>query len=220
MPSFSSSLFSALSVNFKRRQCSPNHFHVIIRSGPASCARILGTTSQSSEWRSMRFRTSGGLNLNPRFVFTVSRQSHSISYCLVMAKPLLSSTFLSFPKLLLWSLPLVFILIYTYLGAGFGLKLSTFTSVISSLGKEKGTSTAPMRHDESFTPDYVLRVSEQQFTQSCIMKDSVILVNGTSPGPELRLTEGNIYWVRVFNDMENKNLTMASEPNFMERSNS
>lgn len=168
----------------------------------------------------MRFRTSGGLNLNPRFVFTVSRQSHSISYCLVMAKPLLSSTFLSFPKLLLWSLPLVFILIYTYLGAGFGLKLSTFTSVISSLGKEKGTSTAPMRHDESFTPDYVLRVSEQQFTQSCIMKDSVILVNGTSPGPELRLTEGNIYWVRVFNDMENKNLTMASEPNFMERSNS
>ncbi len=35
-----------------------------------------------------------------------------------MAKPLLSSTFFSFPKLLLWSLPLVGLLVYTWLAGG------------------------------------------------------------------------------------------------------
>jgi hypothetical protein len=35
-----------------------------------------------------------------------------------MAKPLLSSTFLSFPKLLLWGLPLIGLLAYTWLAAG------------------------------------------------------------------------------------------------------
>lgn len=36
----------------------------------------------------------------------------------LMAKPLLASTFFSFPKLLLWSLPLIAILVYTYLANG------------------------------------------------------------------------------------------------------
>ena len=35
-----------------------------------------------------------------------------------MAKPLLSSTFLSFPKLLLWGLPLIGLLAYTWLARG------------------------------------------------------------------------------------------------------
>jgi hypothetical protein len=35
-----------------------------------------------------------------------------------MAKPLLSSTFLSFPKLLLWGLPLIGLLAYTWLAGG------------------------------------------------------------------------------------------------------
>ena len=125
-----------------------------------------------------------------------------------MAKPLISSTFLSFPKLLLWSLPLLFILIYTYLGGGPGLKFSTLVSFISPV-EQAVTSTVPTKHGSSFSPDYNLRVTEQPFTLSCITKDKVILVNGTSPGPGLRLTEGNIYWIRVFNDMNDKNLTMA-----------
>jgi hypothetical protein len=126
-----------------------------------------------------------------------------------MAKPLISSTFLSFPKLLLWSLPLLFILIYTYVGrAGVDFKLSTFVSFITPAEKAI-SSTIPTRHDSSFSPDYILGVTEQPFTQSCIAKDKVILINGTSPGPELRLTEGNIYWIRVFNDMDDKNLTMV-----------
>lgn len=35
-----------------------------------------------------------------------------------MAKPLLSSTFLSFPKLLLWGLPLIGLLAYTWIAGG------------------------------------------------------------------------------------------------------
>jgi hypothetical protein len=125
-----------------------------------------------------------------------------------MAPPLISSTFFSFPKLLLWSIPLLFILAYTYIDSGLSTKLSTFVS-LGSPGKKSASSTEPIQHDSSFTPHYVLHVTEQPFTQSCITKTDVILVNGTSPGPEIRLTEGNIYWIRVFNDMDNKNLTMV-----------
>lgn len=125
-----------------------------------------------------------------------------------MAKPLISSTFLSFPKLLLWSLPLLCILLYTYVGGGLGLQFKTLVSFISPVERAV-TSTIPTKHGPSFSPDYSLRVTEQPLTQSCITKDRVILVNGTSPGPGLRLTEGNIYWIRVFNDMDDKNLTMA-----------
>ena len=68
----------------------------------------------------------------------------------------------------------------------------------------------PIIHDSSFTPDVVLRVTEQTVTQSCIEKSRVILINGTIPGPELRLLEGRVYWIRVFNDMTEQNLTMVS----------
>ena len=32
---------------------------------------------------------------------------------------------------------------------------------------------------------------------------------GTSPGPELRFQEGQTKWVRVYNDMDDQNLTMV-----------
>jgi len=127
-----------------------------------------------------------------------------------MGKPLVSSTFFSFPKLLLWSLPLLFILIYTYLAGGLHSQISVFVSFILPADTAVN-STIPTLHDESFSPDFILRVTEQPFTQSCIAKPDVILINGTSPGPELRLVEGNIYWIRVFNDMDNQNLTMVFE---------
>lgn len=124
-----------------------------------------------------------------------------------MAKPLISSTFFLFPKLLLWSLPLLFIFTYTYL-AGFHTTIQTLVSFVKP-AEQAINSTLPMLHDASFTPDFILRVTEGPYTLSCITKSYVILVNGTSPGPEIRLTEGNIYWIRVFNDMDNNNLTMV-----------
>ena len=65
-------------------------------------------------------------------------------------------------------------------------------------------------HDSTFNPDFILVVTEQEFTQSCITKPKVLLVNGTSPGPEIRLVEGGVYWIRVMNAMDNNNLTMVS----------
>jgi hypothetical protein len=128
----------------------------------------------------------------------------------MMAKPLVSSTFFSFPRLLLWSVPLLFILVYTNLFAGLDTKLSAIVSFVLPAAKVVN-SAEPVRHDSSFSPDFVLRVTEEPLTQSCIAKPDVILINGTFPGPEIRLTEGNIYWIRVFNDMDNQNLTTVTE---------
>ena len=66
-----------------------------------------------------------------------------------------------------------------------------------------------MLHDASFTPDTILRVAEQTATQSCVTKEGVAVVNGTIPGPEIRFAEGRVYWIRVYNDMPDKNLTMV-----------
>jgi hypothetical protein len=64
-------------------------------------------------------------------------------------------------------------------------------------------------HDETFVPDAILRITQANITQSCLPPKLVVLVNGTSPGPELRLKEGQTYWVRVYNDMVDRNYTMV-----------
>ena len=68
-------------------------------------------------------------------------------------------------------------------------------------------------HDETFVPDAVLRITAQNITQSCLPSKYTVLVNGTTPGPELRLLEGKKYWIRVYNDMTDNNLTMVSSRN-------
>ncbi|KAK9482967.1 L-ascorbate oxidase [Lipomyces starkeyi] len=62
-------------------------------------------------------------------------------------------------------------------------------------------------HDQSFTPDVVLRVTESSISRACSTRYSV-LINGTAPGPEIRLRQARTYWIRVYNDMESQNLTM------------
>jgi hypothetical protein len=111
-----------------------------------------------------------------------------------MPKPLISSTLFSFPKLLLWSLPLVLFIVYTWLSGGLPAKerLVEFVDFVLKTEQEYFPTT-PKLHDSTFTPDYILRVTEAEFTQSCITKSEVILINGTTPGPELRLKEGGIY---------------------------
>ncbi|ETN36555.1 L-ascorbate oxidase [Cyphellophora europaea CBS 101466] len=42
---------------------------------------------------------------------------------------------------------------------------------------------------------------------ACRSRTSAV-INGTSPGPPLRITPDQTTWVRVYNDMENENLTM------------
>lgn len=63
-------------------------------------------------------------------------------------------------------------------------------------------------HDETFIPDHVLRVTKQNISVACESRYSVV-INGTSPGPTLRLTPGTSAWIRVYNDMADSNLTMV-----------
>ena len=65
-------------------------------------------------------------------------------------------------------------------------------------------------HDASFTPDAVLRVTAQGVSLGGIQRLTT-LVNGSVPGPELRVPENETAWIRVFNDMEGYNLTMVSQ---------
>lgn len=63
-------------------------------------------------------------------------------------------------------------------------------------------------HDDSVQPDYILRLTVQDYTEACNTRYSV-LVNRTSPGPELRLKEGQVSWIRVYNDMKDADTTIV-----------
>ncbi|KAK4145622.1 Laccase-like multicopper oxidase 1 [Dichotomopilus funicola] len=62
-------------------------------------------------------------------------------------------------------------------------------------------------HDGGFTPDHVLRVSLASVPSACETREDVV-VNGTTPGPALRIPSGATTWIRVYNDMTAQNLTM------------
>lgn len=66
-------------------------------------------------------------------------------------------------------------------------------------------------HDGGFTPDHILRVTVAQMPSACETREEVA-INGTTPGPLIRLLPGVVSWVRVYNDMEDRNLTMVSSP--------
>lgn len=63
-------------------------------------------------------------------------------------------------------------------------------------------------HDDSFQPNYTLRVTAQDYSQACMTRHSV-LVNGSFPGPAIRIREGEVSWIRVYNDMTDLNTTMV-----------
>ncbi|KAK3375863.1 multicopper oxidase-domain-containing protein [Lasiosphaeria ovina] len=62
-------------------------------------------------------------------------------------------------------------------------------------------------HDDSFTPDHVLRVTQAQVPTGCESRQDIV-ANGTSPGPAIHLLPGSTSWIRVYNDMGDQNLTM------------
>ena len=66
-----------------------------------------------------------------------------------------------------------------------------------------------MIHDDSFRLDAILHVNMQNISVGGINRLTT-LVNGSLPGPELRFSEGRPVWVRVYNRMEENNLTMVS----------
>ncbi|EHK50822.1 hypothetical protein TRIATDRAFT_83848 [Trichoderma atroviride IMI 206040] len=62
-------------------------------------------------------------------------------------------------------------------------------------------------HDESFIPDAVLTVTQGNIGIGGLERYST-LVNGSVPGPTLYLPEDKIFWIRVYNNMKDENLTI------------
>ncbi|KAI1339851.1 multicopper oxidase [Xylariaceae sp. FL0016] len=62
-------------------------------------------------------------------------------------------------------------------------------------------------HDASWQPEYVLFATDEDIIINCQQRHSVVF-NGTSPGPPLYLREGQTTWIRVYNHMDNLNLTV------------
>ncbi|OBT65663.1 L-ascorbate oxidase [Pseudogymnoascus sp. 23342-1-I1] len=83
-----------------------------------------------------------------------------------------------------------------------------FLLFISVLTTELIGVASAATHNEHFIPDAVLRVTEEERKQSCVPLKNILVVNGTSPGPTLKFTEGKTVWIRVYNDIAHQNLTM------------
>ncbi|KAJ6141481.1 hypothetical protein N7470_009871 [Penicillium chermesinum] len=81
------------------------------------------------------------------------------------------------------------------------------SGVVALLAFATSSLATLVHHDAAFRPDHILRVTAQNYTAACTTRYSV-LVNGTSPGPELRLKEGQVNWIRVYNDMKDENTTI------------
>ncbi|KAL4903095.1 hypothetical protein BDW74DRAFT_186450 [Aspergillus multicolor] len=82
-----------------------------------------------------------------------------------------------------------------------------YSTLALFLGLAAAHRAPSVRHDHSFQPDHILRVNAEYYSAACSERYSV-LVNGSSPGPELRLREGKVSWIRVYNDMMDENTTM------------
>jgi hypothetical protein len=83
-----------------------------------------------------------------------------------------------------------------------------YSSLALLLGLAVSSRASTVRHDHSFQPDHILRVTADIHSEACSERYSV-LVNGSSPGPELRLREGEVSWFRVYNDMTDANTTIV-----------
>lgn len=87
-----------------------------------------------------------------------------------------------------------------------------FSTLLSALFWAVGAAATPSLYDHrsgSFSPDVVLEVKQAEFSIAGISKFSA-LVNGSMPGPTIRIPEDKVIWIRVYNDMEDANLTMVS----------
>ena len=87
-----------------------------------------------------------------------------------------------------------------------GLQRAVFLLLLFALWPVSGMTVV---HNGSFTPDAILRVTIQDIGLGGIRRLTT-LVNGSIPGPELRIPEQEVAWIRVYNDMQDLNLTMVS----------
>ncbi|UPL03177.1 hypothetical protein LCI18_014111 [Fusarium solani-melongenae] len=81
------------------------------------------------------------------------------------------------------------------------------SNILALLPFLTGALAGYLVHDSSFVPDYVLEATLEEIQIDCTSRLSVIF-NGTYPGPTLHLREGQTTWVRVYNRMAHKNVTV------------
>ncbi|PFH61132.1 hypothetical protein XA68_18139 [Ophiocordyceps unilateralis] len=82
--------------------------------------------------------------------------------------------------------------------------------LLFSLFAAGGAASSATLHEHrhgSFFPDEVLRVKRGSINSGGIHQLSA-LANGSMPGPTIRIPEDKVVWIRVYNDMDNANLTM------------
>jgi Multicopper oxidase len=89
------------------------------------------------------------------------------------------------------------------------MRSSTLSSLLFGSLIPAAALASTVVHDDSFTPDHILRATVLQVPSGCESRQSVV-VNGTSPGPAIHLLPGTSSWIRVYNDMTDQNLTMVS----------
>jgi L-ascorbate oxidase len=73
------------------------------------------------------------------------------------------------------------------------------------------TALEVVRHDKTWQPTYVLEATAQNITVACKTRYSTVF-NGSFPGPTLYLKEGETTWVRVYNNIEDANITVVRMP--------
>jgi len=59
-------------------------------------------------------------------------------------------------------------------------------------------------------PDYVLVATAENITINCLSRYSVIF-NASFPGPHIYFKENQTTWVRVYNNIEDQNLTVVCQ---------
>ncbi|KAI0402314.1 L-ascorbate oxidase [Xylaria palmicola] len=62
-------------------------------------------------------------------------------------------------------------------------------------------------HDGLWQPEYAIYATEEEISVDCYARLSVVL-NGTYPGPPLYLKEGQTTWIRVYNHLPDRNLSI------------
>lgn len=85
------------------------------------------------------------------------------------------------------------------------------SNILALLPLLTGALAGYLVHDGNFLPDYVLEATLEEIQIDCKSRLSVVF-NGTYPGPTLNLREGQTTWVRVYNRMASKNVTVVCGP--------
>ncbi|KAI0205948.1 L-ascorbate oxidase [Astrocystis sublimbata] len=84
---------------------------------------------------------------------------------------------------------------------------SLLLSVISLRLLQTCSAASVTVHDKSWQPEYAIHATLQDITVNCEHRNSVVL-NGSYPGPTLYLKEGQTTWIRAYNDLPDRNLTL------------